>query len=117
MVRPNFLLTREMESAMQSRLTTALKNFLEKEDGPTAVEYAVTLALIISVCMAAINALGQNTSASFSNASGALAAAGSSSNSSQQAQASASQPSGSGTASASGAGNSSGNGNAIGRTP
>jgi pilus assembly protein Flp/PilA len=110
---------------MLSRLTTGLKNFLANEDGPTAVEYAVTLALIISVCMAAINVLGQKTSASFTNASGALAAAGPSSGSSQQAQASGSesQPTGSGATPASGSGagsgngNGNGNGNAFGRTP
>src|SRR5262245_36538193 len=34
--------------------------FLKKEDGPTAVEYAVMLALIIVVCIVAITALGSN---------------------------------------------------------
>lgn len=36
-------------------------NFLRSEDGPTAVEYAVMLALIIAVCIAAIGAVGNNT--------------------------------------------------------
>ncbi len=40
-------------------------NFLKNEDGPTAVEYAVMLALIIVVCIAAISALGSNTSNTF----------------------------------------------------
>lgn len=40
--------------------------FLKKEDGPTAVEYAVMLALIIVVCIAAITALGTNASQTFS---------------------------------------------------
>ncbi len=35
-------------------------NFLQREDGPTAVEYAVMLALIIVVCITAITALGSN---------------------------------------------------------
>ena len=39
--------------------------FLKKEDGPTAVEYAVMLALIIVVCIAAISALGSNASNTF----------------------------------------------------
>jgi len=39
--------------------------FLKKEDGPTAVEYAVMLALIIVVCIAAITALGSSASATF----------------------------------------------------
>jgi pilus assembly protein Flp/PilA len=40
-------------------------NFLAKEDGPTAVEYAVMLALIIVVCIAAITTLGQNANSTF----------------------------------------------------
>jgi len=41
-------------------------SFLKKEDGPTAVEYAVMLALIVIVCIAAISALGKNANATFS---------------------------------------------------
>ena len=41
--------------------------FLKKEDGPTAVEYAVMLSLIIVVCLVAITALGTNASQTFSN--------------------------------------------------
>jgi len=47
-----------------------LKNvvkFLKREDGPTAVEYAVMLALIIVVCIAAITTLGKNANTTFSN--------------------------------------------------
>ena len=39
--------------------------FMKKEDGPTAVEYAVMLALIIVVCITAITALGTNASNTF----------------------------------------------------
>ena len=41
--------------------------FLREEDGPTAVEYAVMLALIIVVCVAAITTLGSNANNTFSN--------------------------------------------------
>jgi pilus assembly protein Flp/PilA len=41
-------------------------NFLNNEDGPTAVEYAVMLALIIVVCVAAIQTLGFNANNTFS---------------------------------------------------
>jgi pilus assembly protein Flp/PilA len=44
-----------------------LGQFLREEDGPTAVEYAVMLALIIVVCITAITALGQSASNTFSN--------------------------------------------------
>jgi len=44
-----------------------LVDLLRNEDGPTAVEYAVMLALIIVVCIAAISTLGQNASTKFSS--------------------------------------------------
>ena len=46
-------------------LAQRVVNFLKREDGPTAVEYAVMLALIIVVCIAAISALGSNASNTF----------------------------------------------------
>ncbi len=42
-----------------------LMEFLKNEDGPTAVEYAVMLALIIVVCLAAITTIGTTASATF----------------------------------------------------
>ena len=48
------------------KLGQALVNFLKDEDGPTAVEYAVMLALIIVVCITAITALGSNANNTFS---------------------------------------------------
>ena len=47
-------------------ITKNLVQFLKKEDGPTAVEYAVMLALIVVVCIAAITSLGQNANSTFS---------------------------------------------------
>lgn len=44
-----------------------VQRFLVSEDGPTAVEYAVMLALIVIVCMASIQLLGQNANSSFTN--------------------------------------------------
>ena len=46
-------------------ITKTAVEFLKREDGPTAVEYAVMLALIIVVCIAAITALGSNASNTF----------------------------------------------------
>jgi pilus assembly protein Flp/PilA len=48
-----------------SNFTKSLVSFLKNEDGPTAVEYAVMLALIIVVCITAISALGSNASNTF----------------------------------------------------
>jgi pilus assembly protein Flp/PilA len=52
-------------------------DFLKNEDGPTAVEYAVMLALIIVVCIAAISALGSNTEGTFNMVGSTVNTAGS----------------------------------------
>jgi pilus assembly protein Flp/PilA len=49
------------------RFLIPLQRFLRDEDGPTAVEYAVMLALIIVVCITAITTLGSNANSTFSN--------------------------------------------------
>ncbi len=46
-------------------LVSRMKSFLRSEDGPTATEYAVLLALIIVVCITAITAVGSKASAAF----------------------------------------------------
>jgi pilus assembly protein Flp/PilA len=60
-----------------NQLGHALVRFLKNEDGPTAVEYAVMLALIIVVCIAAITSLGQNANNTFSFVGTKLAGTGS----------------------------------------
>jgi pilus assembly protein Flp/PilA len=47
-------------------------DFLKREDGPTAVEYAVMLALIIVVCITAITTLGTNANATFTKVGNAV---------------------------------------------
>ena len=47
--------------------------FMKKEDGPTAVEYAVMLALIIIVCLTTISSIGTNSSTTFNNVSQSIA--------------------------------------------
>jgi pilus assembly protein Flp/PilA len=46
-------------------LASKVQRFLVSEDGPTAVEYAVMLALIVIVCLTAIRNIGTNASATF----------------------------------------------------
>ncbi len=53
-------------------LVKKARNFLRSEDGPTATEYAVMLALIIIVALAAITLLGTKVKTIFSNVEGAL---------------------------------------------
>ena len=48
------------------RLLKSLVSFVKKEDGPTAVEYAVMLSLIIVVCIASIATLGKNANQTYS---------------------------------------------------
>jgi pilus assembly protein Flp/PilA len=52
-------------------------DFLKREDGPTAVEYAVMLALIIVVCIAAISALGSNAQGTFNKVGSSVGTTGS----------------------------------------
>lgn len=54
------------------KLVHQIRRFIVLEDGPTAVEYAVMLALIIIICLAAIRTLGTNTSTTFTNAANSL---------------------------------------------
>ncbi|MBX3425455.1 MAG: Flp family type IVb pilin [Pirellulales bacterium] len=49
-----------------------VQRFLVSEDGPTAVEYAVMLALIVIVCLTAIRSIGNNANATFESVAGQL---------------------------------------------
>ena len=53
-----------------------IQRFLKSEDGPTSVEYAVMLALILVVCLASIDHLGRHTVEQFEAASNMWAPAG-----------------------------------------
>ena len=55
-----------------SKFVSSVKKFIVSEDGPTAVEYAVMLALIIVVCLAAVSAVGGNANAKFNKVSSYL---------------------------------------------
>ncbi|HEX4071175.1 MAG TPA: Flp family type IVb pilin [Planctomycetaceae bacterium] len=55
-----------------SQMISSVKRFLGSEDGPTAVEYAVMLALIVVVCLTAIQAVGTNANTKFNAVSTAL---------------------------------------------
>jgi pilus assembly protein Flp/PilA len=58
-----------------SRIAFEIRRFLKSEDGPTAVEYAVMLALIIIVCLVAITSVGTKASTTFSNVAASLGGA------------------------------------------
>ncbi len=56
---------------MQNFLNRA-KTFLKSEDGPTATEYAVMLALIVLVAIGAISGLGTTVDGIFTNVDGGI---------------------------------------------
>jgi pilus assembly protein Flp/PilA len=57
---------------MCEKLSLSIRRFLKREDGPTAVEYAVMLALIIVVCIGAITTLGTNAKTTFTSVGNAV---------------------------------------------
>ena len=55
-----------------TKFVMSVKNFLVSEDGPTAVEYAIMLALIVIVCIGAVQSIGKSANAKFTAANAAL---------------------------------------------
>jgi len=53
---------------------TSIVNFLKEEDGPTAVEYAVMLALIAVACLTAVGNVGSAASTKFQDVANAITA-------------------------------------------
>ncbi len=58
---------------VMKNLALKVRRFMVSEDGPTAVEYAVMLALIIIVCLTAINSIGTNANATFNDVANSIA--------------------------------------------
>ena len=54
------------------KFMSKVESFMKDESGPTAVEYAVMLALIIVVCIASVTALGEAADQKFSSVEGTL---------------------------------------------
>ena len=54
------------------KLAKKVQHFLVSEDGPTAVEYAVMLALIVIVCLTAISTVGTNAQQTFNDVANQL---------------------------------------------
>lgn len=57
---------------MLKSLATTLRPFVAEDDGPTTVEYAVMLSLIVIVCLAAVWQIGTNASSVFQDAANSL---------------------------------------------
>jgi len=54
-------------------MISRVQRFLINEDGPTAVEYAVMLALILVACISIITTLGGKVSSTFNAVSNGIA--------------------------------------------
>jgi pilus assembly protein Flp/PilA len=60
------------EESLMKKFAQSIVEFLKEEDGPTAVEYAVMLALIVVVCLTAITSVGTAASAKFAQVATAI---------------------------------------------
>ncbi len=58
------------------KLIQAAIGFIKKEDGPTAVEYAIMLALIVTICIGVITTIGSNGNVLSSNTPATVAITG-----------------------------------------
>lgn len=54
------------------KFVRSIRRFFKSEDGPTAVEYAVMLALIVIVCLASIRLIGTNANTQFNRVAQSL---------------------------------------------
>jgi pilus assembly protein Flp/PilA len=62
------------------KLIQAAIGFIKKEDGPTAVEYAIMLALIVTICIGVITTIGSNGNVLSSNTPAVVAITGTGAN-------------------------------------
>ena len=62
-----------MRMTVMKKFAHSFVEFLKEEDGPTAVEYAVMLALIVVVCLTAVTNLGTAASESFQESADIIA--------------------------------------------
>lgn len=53
-------------------IATKVQRFLKSEDGPTAVEYAVMVSLVIIAALATIKGLGTGLNSTFGSITGEL---------------------------------------------
>jgi pilus assembly protein Flp/PilA len=62
----------EIEVLVVASIIQRLRRLVSDESGPTAVEYAVMLALIITVVIGSVRALGTNSNSAFQSSAQAL---------------------------------------------
>jgi pilus assembly protein Flp/PilA len=62
-----------MRGRTRSQICSQFRHLLTSEDGPTAVEYTVMLALVLVACISIVSTLGQSASSTFSTINSSLA--------------------------------------------
>ena len=60
---------------MKTTAWKQIRNFLKDEEGATAVEYGVLVAMIIAVCIVAISGIGKSIGEAFSDVDEKIVAA------------------------------------------
>lgn len=66
----------EISEIVMKSFALKLKRFLKSEDGPTAVEYAVMLSLIVVVCITAVSSIGTRAASTFTGVANQLGSTG-----------------------------------------
>ena len=59
----------------KTSIRAAIESFLKEEDGPTAVEYAVILAMILVSILGTVGVLAENTKENFNDSAVAISGA------------------------------------------
>jgi pilus assembly protein Flp/PilA len=59
-------------ASSMTTLVNKIQRFLSSEDGPTAVEYAVMLALILVACITIVSSLGTSVSSTFNTVNSSM---------------------------------------------
>lgn len=62
---------------MSENILRGIVGFIRDESGPTSVEYAVMLALIVVVCIGAVVTLGKNSNSTFTAVGSTIGSTGS----------------------------------------
>ena len=65
-------MVKDQKTMLKGQIRDAIVNFLREEDGPTAVEYAVMIGLILAVCIGSVNQLADNAMDSFDESEQAI---------------------------------------------
>jgi pilus assembly protein Flp/PilA len=55
-----------------NKFVASIRNFLTSEDGPTSVEYAIMLTMILVVCISTVGNIGETNNKNMEKATAAM---------------------------------------------